>query len=617
MNDNNNGKPSQLRDIRIAYLDGSRLARALRAGMHAVIADQERLNKINVFPVPDGDTGTNLALTMQSMLASLDRSDNKHAGQLLTDVADAALDGGRGNSGAILSQFFLGVADGSSGLRVLSVPELAASLDNGATYAMDAMMEPKEGTILTVMRDFALSITDWAVNALNNDVAAMLEHGLTEARAALARTTEQMEVLKKAGVVDAGAQGFVDFLQGIAHFITTGEIPELSQVMLDANMEEDINIGEALNLEHRYCTEVMVTGNHIDRRKLREDLSAIGSSLVVAGTHRKIKVHIHVNEPANVFAIAEKYGSLGGKKADDMQMQAKSIHGSQSVVIVTDSAADITDEDFDNLNIHMVPLRLHFGERSYMDKVSISADEFYEMLRNDPEPPKTSQPAPGDFRRQYQHLATHFQAVVSINLTAGASGTFRSAETAAGRVDGPGKLFVIDSKNVSLGQGLIVTYAAERAAAGYDADQVVLAVHEIIPKTQTFGLLATLEYAVRGGRVPRSKKILADLLRLNPVLATCPDGRVDTAGVLPGKHNLKARFAKFVARRTDAAKSYRAAVGYAQNRDQAEELVSMLENAIPDLQSCAITETGSVLGAHGGPGSLIVGIQEFVTPGAK
>jgi hypothetical protein len=252
-----------------------------------------------------------------------------------------------------------------------------------------------------------------------------------------------------------------------------------------------------------------------------------------------------------------------------------------------------------------------------MDKVSISADEFYEMLRSDPHPPKTSQPAPGDFRRQYQHLATHFQSVVSINLTAAVSGTFQSAETAAGRVDGPGKLFIIDSKNISLGQGLIVTYAAECAAAGYDADQVVLAVYDIIPKTQTFGLLATLEYAVRGGRVPRSKKILADLLRLNPVLAVCPDGRVDTAGVLAGKHNLRGRFANFIAQRTKAGKSYRAAVGYAQNRDQAEELVSMLEDAIPGLQSCAIAETGSALGAHGGPGSLIVGIQEYEAPGAK
>ena len=617
MNDNNSGNPSLSGDIRIAYLDGSRLARAMRAGMHAVIADQEHLNKINVFPVPDGDTGTNLAMTMQSMLAALNRSDNRHAGQLLTDIADAALDGGQGNSGAILSQFFLGVADGVSELRVLGAQELAASLDSGATYAMDAMMEPKEGTILTVMRDFGVSVVDWARDSQNNDVAALLDHGLSEANAALARTTEQMEVLKKAGVVDAGAQGFVDFLQGITDFITTGEMRELSQAMLDGDLEQDIDIGEIFDLEHRYCTEVMVTGDHINRRKLREELSAIGSSLVVAGTHRKIKVHIHVNEPAEVFSIAEKFGSLSGQKADDMQKQAKSVHGGQAVVIVTDSAADITDEDFERLDIHMVPLRLHFGERSYMDKVSISADEFYELLRNDPLPPKTSQPAPGDFRRQYQHLATHFQAVVSINLTAGASGTFQSAETAAGRVEGPGKLFIIDSKNVSLGEGLIVTYAAECAAAGYNADQVVLAVQDIIPKTQTFGLLATLEYAVRGGRVPRSKKILADLLRLNPVLAVNRDGRVDTVGVLPGKHKLRSRYAKFIARRTDPEKSYRAAVGYAQNRDEAEELIPMLENAIPGLQSCAIAETGSALGAHGGPGSLIVGIQEYQAPDAK
>ena len=142
----------------IRYIDGNRLNRALRAGIRRVISKQEYLNKINVFPVPDGDTGTNMAFTLNAIRQNLVRKIDRHAGNTLTSVADAAIDGARGNSGAILAQFFQGLSDGAAEFGKLSLEQFSTAVTMGADYARTAMSEPQEGTILTVVHDFAVSI---------------------------------------------------------------------------------------------------------------------------------------------------------------------------------------------------------------------------------------------------------------------------------------------------------------------------------------------------------------------------------------------------------------------------------------------------------------------------
>jgi dihydroxyacetone kinase-like predicted kinase len=150
----------------------------------------------------------------------------------------------------------------------------------------------------------------------------------------------------------------------------------------------------------------VVIGERVDRRHLREQLSAIGSSLVVAGLQKKVRVHIHVNDPAEVFRIAARFGEVSAEKADDMQRQQHSAHSTgRKVTIVTDSAADIPEDEMDRLGINLVPVRVHFGDRSYLDKVGITPEEFFAELVRNPAHPKTSQPPPGDFRRQFEFRA--------------------------------------------------------------------------------------------------------------------------------------------------------------------------------------------------------------------
>jgi DegV family protein with EDD domain len=595
-------------------LDGLRLNRALKAGIARLLSRQEHLNKINVFPVPDGDTGTNLALTMHAVLGTLQRTPDDHAGKTLTRIADAALDGARGNSGAILAQFFLGLCDRLGHLGRLSAQDFAEGVRGGADYARESLSEPREGTILTVLTDFARELH--AVQREGaRDFAALLRRGVQAAQVSLERTTFQLEALRKANVVDAGAQGFVELISGMTEYIASGteDEPDVIVPALSEAESAEVTAGQEEDLAYRYCTECVVTAADLDRRHLREQLSTLGGSLVVAGRQGKARVHIHVNDPAAVFRVAARFGAVTGEKADDMQRQQHSAHlAGRRVAIVTDSAADIPEDELDRLDIHLVPMRVNFGDRSYLDKVGLTPEEFFAELRSNPEHPKTSQPPPGDFRRQFEFLASHFDAVVSINITRQASGTCAAAETAASRVSTHGKVTVIDSMNASLGQGLVAMYAAECAQAGYDAARVIEATRAIVPKTWTWGLVGSLEFAVRGGRVPRWVKNVTDRLQLMPILHNDRKGRVSAGSVLFGRSRLREKFARFVRRRMHDDRKYRLLVGHADCEAEGQWLLEQLST--DSVVSARLLPLGCTLGAHGGPGMLVVGLQEYEPP---
>ena len=589
-------------------LNGARLSRLLRAGIQRLIADQEHLNRINVFPVPDGDTGTNMALTMSAVLASLRRGADDHAGTTLTRAADAALDGARGNSGAILAQFLLGMGDSAASHAALSTAQFATAVTTGAIYARDSLAEPREGTVLTVITDFATETARLASTGLH-DYLSLFTQALNKARASLHRTSDQLEALRVARVVDAGAQGFVDLLEGMTDHLHRDVDAEPGDVSMLA-ADHEASAGEMHDLSHRFCTECTVTGANIDRRKLREHLSALGSSLVLAGTTRKSRIHIHVNDPAEVFRVAGLFGKVAGQKADDMQRQQQAAHDRlRRVAIVTDSVADIPEDLLDELGIHVVPLRIQFGEHSYLDKVGLSPEEFLAELVLNPKHPKTSQPPAGDFRRQFEFLSSHFEGVVSINVTGKVSGTHNAAQSAADRVRGASSIEVLDSGNASIGQGLLAIYAAELAMKGLDAAGIIAAIRRMIPLTRTYALVGSLEYAVRGGRVKPAVKTIADLLGLSPVLATRTDGRIAPAGMLFGRRNRRDKLVRFITRRMNRGQPYRVGIGHANAETEAHHLLDQLRREHPQLESAFVMPVGSTLTAHGGPGTLVVGIQ--------
>ena len=600
----------------VARLGGVELGRALRAGIRRLQSEREHLDRINVFPVPDGDTGTNLALTMGAVLAALKRSTPTHAGKLLTEVADAALDGARGNSGAILAQFLLGVGDQAGQLAELPPPEFAAAVAAGARYAREALAIPREGTILTVLQAVGEELGA-ATGAGVDDFGTLLRRGLARGRLALEATRGQLEVLTRADVVDAGAAGFIALLEGMSAYLDTGELDESEPAVASAGDEREAAGGEA-SLEHRWCTECMLSAPEVDHRQLREKLAAIGSSLVVAGTRSKVRVHVHASEPAEVFRIAATFGAVSAEKADDMQRQQEAtLHAARrQVAIVTDTAADIPESELERLDIHLVPVRVHFGEESFLDKIGITPEEFYARLATSKVHPKTSQPPAGDFRRMFEFLTSHYRHVVSVNATGRASGTRQAAESAAGRIEQRGRVTVIDSANAAAGEGLIAMHAAECANAGLGAEAVIASVRACIARTFTFASLKTLDAGVRGGRVPAWARTIANLLGVSPYLKTTPDGRIAIGGFLLGRANLTEKFARLVLRRIDLKRRYRVIVSHANAAVEGERLLGLLKASRPNIVESWLVPLGPAVGVHGGAGMLVVGLQEHVPPPA-
>lgn len=598
----------------IRHLDGDTFAAALRSGIHRVLGQQELLNRINVFPVADSDTGTNLALSLGSTLSVLNRPGEKHLGTLLAGVADALLDGSRGNSGAIVAQFFQGMSDAAGEISRFSTYSFAKAVSRGSEYAHDALSKPREGTILSVIAAFAESVNAQVFRIPEVGFDVVLGEALQQVEAALANTPNQLDVLRRAGVVDAGAKGFTELLSGAVAYLRDGSEIPLPDAAMAHELEPVADTSGFENVsEYRYCTECIVTGPDIDRRKLRERLSELGDSLVLAGTKRKAKIHIHADHPEAVFDTARRFGELSGEKADDTHRQQAATHdGLRPFAVIVDSGADISDTDMERLDIHMVPCRIQFGDHGYLDKVSITIDEFYAELASNPHHPTTSQPAPGDFRRQFQFLASHFADVISINLTSAASGTLEAARLAAMRTGAPGRIHVIDSRNASLGQGQLAVLAAECAVAGVDTRKTLALLQEQVPETRTYAIVRDLRYAVSGGRLPRWVKTLADLLHLVPIICTTRDGRVSLSGFLAGRHKRIERFARHVARRTPPG-PVEIGIGHARCEKDALALEKHLRGNLPDIARLVITGIGPAIGVHGGPGTLLAAVRPWVS----
>ena len=338
----------------IAYLGARRLQRALTAGLQRLASERDYLNSINVFPVPDGDTGNNLTQTALAGQGALAMYEGDNAGEALTVLADAALDSSQGNSGALLAQFFQGLAISIGDQMRVETSSMAAAFRHAATYTRSALDNPREGTIISAIDAAAAAAEE---HADSNDFAELLPAVTAAANEALKASTGQLAELRKAGVVDAGAAGFCAILEGCTDYLLTGSIrDELPTPVTGDQFFAEEYQHTATSLTYRYCTECLLSGTDMDQAAIRKELGSLGDSIVVAGSPQRVRVHVHSNEPEAVFERMAGFGELQKKKADDMLGQARSLSRTdRDIVIVTDSAADITETIMIDLDIHMVP----------------------------------------------------------------------------------------------------------------------------------------------------------------------------------------------------------------------------------------------------------------------
>ena len=587
------------------------LRRALIAGARRVIAARDGLNRINVFPVADGDTGNNMASTLGSVLNGALSRRSRHVGELLSRVGDDAIDGARGNSGAILAQFLHGVAERVKTQPSLDARSLAEAVRHGAASARLALAKPVEGTIVSVISAFAEELERNTDPTGDRGSREGFARALVRARRALADTPRQLAVLQKAGVVDAGAKGFVDLLEGIAEFVEGGPraVRMRGTPSAAANENEQaVAHDHEVDPQRRWCSECLLLGGALDRERLRLSLEAAGAdSIVIAGGSSRLRVHAHAASPQEVFDACAELGTVEAMKADDMLRQQRSAASGLRVAIVTDSAADLPDAIAERYAIGVVPVRVDLDGRDYMDKVGLTTHEFYRRMAQSQQLPRTSQPPPGDFSRQFELALAHHAQVLYVGLSRAVSGTLQSGEYAATRTNS-GRVHVFDTFNAAAAQALLVWRAAEMAEDGADETAIQAELERLRPQTLLWAITRDIRHAVRGGRMPAWAAPLARLTALTPLARVGHDGKLGLGGVLFARRKAPEAFAARVAGKLPTGTRWRVIVGHCDALAEGERLLAALHGKI-DITEAYVVETGAAIGAHAGQGALIVAVQ--------
>lgn len=293
------------------HISGQQWKMMMRAGAKALELKKSEVDALNVFPVPDGDTGTNMNLTIQSAVKDAEKTSGQSVAEVAAAVSMGSLMGARGNSGVILSQLLRGIAKGVEGQKTVSALQLAQALQAGVDTAYKAVMKPVEGTILTVSREIAKGALARAKQG--GSPLETLREAYFKGQQTLEKTPEMLPTLKQAGVVDAGGQGFLLIIGGWISALEGLEVEEDSASPAKEKVqppEAPTGFMEVENLEFPYCTEFLVKGKDLDADRIRQDLSDRGDCLLVVGTDEVAKIHIHVKNPGKILDYAIQFGSL-------------------------------------------------------------------------------------------------------------------------------------------------------------------------------------------------------------------------------------------------------------------------------------------------------------------
>jgi DAK2 domain fusion protein YloV len=309
--------------------NGRQFRKLVQAGLAALDENHRQVNDLNVFPVPDGDTGTNMLLTMRAAYKGLQDSQDEHVGKVAQEVSHGALMGARGNSGVILSQIWRGLANSLEDKEAFDAADLAVALSEASDTAYKGVMRPVEGTILTVIREGAEEAQD--ALGKSNDLRFVLARLVERCQQALARTPEMLPVLKQAGVVDAGGQGLVYIFDGMLRYVH-GEMFYGLETPLEVDVPAQAKAAPAEGLDNPYDVQYLLMGENLDVMTVREKIDAMGDSTVVVGDERTIKVHIHVKDPGEPISYGISLGRITDVVVENMQMQMEDIIGATAPV---------------------------------------------------------------------------------------------------------------------------------------------------------------------------------------------------------------------------------------------------------------------------------------------
>jgi DegV family protein with EDD domain len=592
---------------KITRLNGNLYFQIFVSGANKILENQKLLNKINVFPVADADTGTNLASTLRAVIDNARPTDSYKV--TANSIAVAALNGARGNSGVIFAQFLYGMSIEASDDKHITIDDFVESIKRSVSYIYSAIANPVEGTMLTVIREWADFI--YSQKGAIDDFKKLFKHSYEIALKSLSETTFKLKALSLANVVDAGAKGFVLFLEGIIEGFRKTLLHE--EIIARHDEIDQTSLGTIAHEEStfRYCTEALIHGKDIDHKEVKSLILDMGDSLVIAGSDKMIRLHMHTNEPHIVLERLRKFGKIHYQKADDMKKQQEAMYSRKwKIALVTDSTSDLSDELMEKYQIFMVPLNVHFGESQYLDKVTLHPDQFYKLAQTETHSPSTSQPNESTFLNMYSHLASHYDSIISVHVSETFSGTIRNARNAAERISKEfGKtISIIDSRQVSGPLGLLTLRVAQAIEGGMEHAEIVAKAEEWKKNAKVYVSVKTLKYMIRGGRVSKTKGFVASLFNILPIISITQEGK----SILFDKaFSQKANMKKVIVHTREFLKGRKIRdyiIMHAEDEENASWMRKEMEE-LTGIQPISVVSISPVVGVNAGKGTVALALM--------
>ncbi len=588
--------------MELTLLDANNFFHALKQGCLNLIRQKEQLNQINVFPVADGDTGDNMAATALSIVQNC--QPEPELPLTLKRVSDAAINGARGNSGMIFSAFFNGMYQHLPKQPQIDSQAFVDMMQNTMTSVRQSILNPMEGTIITVMDCWAASLKEKLSSS--HGIHDLIQSTLTPLKQALKQTEQKLEILKSSGVVDAGALGFLYFVEGFYDFVRQPEKKfdedfDSSQISID----EGPHVTPNQCPDKRFCTEALLTADFLDKGLLSEYLQAAGNSIVLSGNDQRCRFHIHCDEPAELFQQLTELGQLEQPKVDDMLRQFQTLHDRKhSIALVTDTSMNLPQSFLDEHQIHLIPLQLFLDEHQLLDHYCMPKEAIYSKLKQLKTYPKTSMPNVHKTREKLHQLSEHYSDVLVISLSKALSGTHDHFQLLASEKN---NIHVINSKQTAGSLGLLVKYAAELIHQGKAIEEIKNILLEQVKYTRTFVLIDQFDALVRSGRVSTFSAKIATWANIKPLITLNSEGAVE---VFEKSFSQQKALQKLIAH-TEALhqkspiQTY--SIIHADAEENAHELARRMEELL-GFPPLFIEFTSSALGLHVGQGSLALSL---------
>ena len=582
----------------------SELKKMLLFSSERIEKDKEQINKINVFPVPDQDTGSNLSATLKGIQENIENKEFQNISELSDSVLDGALTAAQGNTGIIYTGFLAGFFPYIADEEFLTAEKIGLAFEKGYERARESIQNPKEGTMLDVIKAFSLAVKEHSKE--EKDIVKNFYFGIEKANQALLDTPNKMEVLKKAGVVDAGGLGFLMILETYLDALQGEEDPFTIDKRETTEMVRPKRFLQILS--NRYEVVALLDDGYYEEKQIGEKLKHLGNCLDIIKIGNRTKIHIHTDDPYEVRDIIKKMGNIEKLRIEDM---AKEVTGQKSVDnvsigIIVDERTGLSSKIVDHYDIEVIPLRIVWPEGEYVTGENICQKIKEAKKQGIVSQPKIDPISPEFFMESYKKQLEKFEDILCITSSSKLSDNYDSAIKGREMLSSEERehIYVIDSKNISAGQSLLILEAIEMVAEQRKIKEVVSKIERAIDNINMYCIIERSDWWNKEKNKPfwfnKSPRYSLGKMREGEIV------HMETIRTNNFSEALFKRIERDSLRQIKEGKRIRAVISHGDNPIEAEELKKKLKT-IKKTDISFINITDPITSINACPQSLLVG----------